>query len=188
MEKMSLRCFSADQKIMSMCRKCCFGPPIAGAGSSYCQKHTDNGPSKMLLKLALTALQFHCHSLPLWRKYALKAKTAKGLRWCWVKVKGVTNLPEPPSSTLYDIIFALWFLMRVKMLKWVFLVSMTSPWGCSCKKRYASNTTALAGKELKRNCLVQKCFVYFWHSLVLNVFFIFFIFFKTNYLEQKQLF
>ena len=133
MEKMSLRCFSADQKIMSMCRKCCFGPPIAGAGSSYCQKHTDNGPSKMLLKLALTALQFHCHSLPLWRKYALKAKTAKGLRWRWVKVKGVTNLPEPPSSTLYDIIFALCFLMRVKMLKWVFLVSMTSPWGCSCK-------------------------------------------------------
>ena len=32
-----------------------------------------------------------CHHLPLWRKYTLEVKTAKGLKRCQVTVKGVNN-------------------------------------------------------------------------------------------------
>ena len=52
--------------------------------------------NKLLLvarHILTTGLQkwIHCHRLPLWRKYALEVKVAKGLKRCWVKVKGVNN-------------------------------------------------------------------------------------------------
>ena len=53
--KMYLRRFLADQKIVSLCgKKCVLGHPIARATSySCCQTHSDYGPPKMSLKLAV---------------------------------------------------------------------------------------------------------------------------------------
>ena len=45
----------------------------------------------MSLKLAVQNLQIHFHYRPLWRKYTLEVKAAKGLKWCRAKVKGVNN-------------------------------------------------------------------------------------------------
>ena len=52
--------------------------------------------NKLLLvarHILTTGLQkwIHWHHLLLWRKYALEVKAAKGLKQCWVKVKGVKN-------------------------------------------------------------------------------------------------
>ena len=48
-KKVSLRRFLADQKIASSWKKCVLGHPIARAT----QTHSDYGPSKMHLKLAV---------------------------------------------------------------------------------------------------------------------------------------
>ena len=49
-----VRRFLADQKIASSWRKCVSGHPIAQATSSACcQTHSDYGPPKMSLKLAV---------------------------------------------------------------------------------------------------------------------------------------
>ena len=90
--KVSLHCFLADQKIANYRKKAFLGilkhelQVIA-----YFQTHYDYGPQKMPLTLAVLNSQIYCHCLPLWRKYALEVKAAKGLKQCWAKVKGVNN-------------------------------------------------------------------------------------------------
>ena len=48
-------------------------------------------PFKNASKVCTVNFPIHCHRRPLRRKYAREAKTAKGLKRCWVKVKGVNN-------------------------------------------------------------------------------------------------
>ena len=35
--------------------------------------------------------KFTVTTFPLWRKYTPEVRAAKGLKWCWAKVKGVNN-------------------------------------------------------------------------------------------------
>ena len=51
-KKVSLHSFLADQKIVSSWKKCILGHPIAQA-TACCQTHSDCGPKKMSLKLAV---------------------------------------------------------------------------------------------------------------------------------------
>ena len=59
--------------------------------TACCQTHSDYGPPKISLKLAMKNSQIHCQRLPLQRKYAPEVKAAKGLKRCQAKVKGVNN-------------------------------------------------------------------------------------------------
>ena len=66
-------------------KNCILGHPVAWATSYWLWASTN------ALKLAMWNLQIHRHRLPLWRKYALEVKAAKGLKRCWAKVKRVNN-------------------------------------------------------------------------------------------------
>ena len=85
-KKVSLRRFLADQKNAFWGILLHEQQVIA-----CCQIHSDYGPPKMPLKLAVKNSQIHCHRLPLWRKYAPEVKAAKWLKRCRTNVKGVNN-------------------------------------------------------------------------------------------------
>ena len=91
-KKGSLRQFLADQKIVSVWKKCILGHPIARA-TSYCLL-----PDTFWLRASQNAFKVgsvkfanSLSHLPLWRKYAPEVKAAMGLKRCWAKVKGVNN-------------------------------------------------------------------------------------------------
>ena len=90
-EIVSLCRFLVDQKIVSSWKIDILGHPIARA-TSYCLLPDTfwQQASKNVFKIG-SVIFVHCHRLPLWRKYAPEVKTAKGLKQCWAKVKGVNN-------------------------------------------------------------------------------------------------
>jgi len=92
-KKVSLRHFGgADQKIVNLWKKCIWGIlQHEQQVTACCQTHSDYGPPKISLKLAMKNSQIHCQRLPLQRKYAPEVKAAKGLKRCQAKVKGVNN-------------------------------------------------------------------------------------------------
>ena len=98
---MSVRHFLADLKIASVGKKLHFWHPTAQAASSCLFPDTF---WLQVLKNAFKAGTVNFanslsrHHLPLWRKYTLEVKTAKGLKRCQVKAKGVNN----PAWTATD--------------------------------------------------------------------------------------
>ena len=90
--KVYLHHFLTDQKIASSWKKCVLGHTMAQA-TSYCL-FPDTGwlwASKNAFKVGSVKFANSITCLPLWRKYALEVKAAKGLQRCWAKVKGVNN-------------------------------------------------------------------------------------------------
>ena len=73
-------------------KKCVLGHPTTRA-THYCLLPDTFWlrASKNAFKVGSENLQIHCHHLPLWRKYVLAVKAAKGLKPCLAKVKGVNS-------------------------------------------------------------------------------------------------
>ena len=91
-QKVSLRCFLADQKITISWKKYILGHPIARA-PSYCLLPDTFWLQAPKNAFKVGSVKFENSPSPpsIVKKVHTRSKAAKGLKWCWAKVKGVNN-------------------------------------------------------------------------------------------------